>query len=132
MQSNRILIVDDHFLSRKVLSRYLAPFGVCDVAVNGAEAIDAYNAAVREKDPYKLVCTDVMMPDVSGQELIRHIRKKEQEVGMDPSLIIVVSVFSLKEKIEECFTDGCNGFLTKPYTRDQLMGELSKVGFSGN
>ena len=41
----RILIVEDDFLSRRILTKLLAPFGDCEVAVNGLEAIVAFTDA---------------------------------------------------------------------------------------
>ena len=43
-----ILVVEDDYISRRLLCRYLEPFGECDVAVNGEEAVAAVKRAVEK------------------------------------------------------------------------------------
>ena len=38
----RVLIVEDDFTSRKLLQKFLSPYGDCDIAVDGKEALEAY------------------------------------------------------------------------------------------
>ena len=42
----RILVVEDDYISRRLLCRYLEPYGTCEEAVNGHEAIDAIRRAL--------------------------------------------------------------------------------------
>ena len=64
----RILIAEDDFASRKLLLKFMSEYGECDVTVDGMEAIDAYLMSLEEKEPYDLICLDVMMPVISGIE----------------------------------------------------------------
>ena len=45
----KILIVEDEFGSRKVMQKFLSPYGVCDLAVDGEEGIKAFTIAMQEK-----------------------------------------------------------------------------------
>lgn len=56
----KILIVEDDFTSRKLLQSLLKSYGECDVAVNGQEALDAFDEAKEADEAYKLVCLDII------------------------------------------------------------------------
>ena len=51
----RFLIVEDDFISRRLMQKLLSPYGDCDIAVNGAEAVTAFRGALQEKEPYDLI-----------------------------------------------------------------------------
>ncbi len=57
----KILIAEDDLVSRSFLSRFLEKYGDCDLVVDGLEALDAFLMALKEKDPYRLICLDIMM-----------------------------------------------------------------------
>ncbi len=69
----KCLIVEDDFTARKLLLACLSKHAECDVAVNGKEAIQAFYTAIKEK-PYDLLCLDIYMPEMDGQEALRVIR----------------------------------------------------------
>jgi two-component system chemotaxis response regulator CheY len=78
----RILIVDDDFSSRLILQEMLSPYGECDVAVNGTQAVEAFMLAWHEDRRYDLICLDIMMPDVDGQVVLKGIRSMEESEGV--------------------------------------------------
>ena len=57
----RALIVEDEFLSRKVLRSFLMTLFEVDIVVNGREAVEAFKLAHTEKNPYDLILMDIMM-----------------------------------------------------------------------
>ena len=79
----KILIVEDDFISRKLMQKFLDPYGETDVAVNGEEALDAFQMAWKEDSPYDLICLDIMMPQKDGQEVLRTIRAIETGKGLE-------------------------------------------------
>lgn len=64
----RILIVEDDFIGRKVLQRLLLEYGECDVAVDGVEAVKAFDLAWSAGMPYDVLFLDIMMPNMSGHD----------------------------------------------------------------
>ncbi len=64
----RSLVVDDELISRMLLQKLLAPLGECHIAVNGKEAIEAFLLADETRQPYDLICLDIMMPGIDGQK----------------------------------------------------------------
>ncbi len=81
----KMLIVEDEFLIRKIMQKILSHYGDCDIAVDGEEAVDAFRMAWEEKAPYDLICMDIMMPNINGQEALRKIREIERELAVKGS-----------------------------------------------
>jgi two-component system chemotaxis response regulator CheY len=133
-ESVRILIVDDEFASRKLLSAILSPYGRCDVAVNGKEAVQAFNMAWREGKPYDLICMDIMMPDVNGQEALERIRGLEKSMGIEgPKEVKVIMTTALddpKTVIDAYYAGGATSYIVKPIMYKKLLEEIRNLGLS--
>ena len=129
----KILIVEDDFLSRRLLHKYLASFGEVDIAVNGKEALDAVKLGFDEHHPYDLVCLDIMMPEMDGLCALRKIRQLEAALkGVRPKTrmkIIMATALSDKERVIEAAKANCDAYLIKPITQTRIVEELAKFGF---
>lgn len=124
----RILIVEDDFTSRFLLQRMLEEYGRCEVAVNGAEALQAYDAALGEGEPYDLICLDVMMPEMDGHQVLKEIRDRESERGIRPSdevkVVMTTALNSPREVFEAFYQGGCTAYLVKPIEKKKLVQQL--------
>ena len=128
----KILIVEDDFVSRKILNTQLASFDEVDCAANGNEAFTAVKMAIEEGQPYDLICLDIMMPEVDGIVALKKIRQLEAQKGLNPekrSKIIMTSAVSDKKYVVAAVQANCNGFLVKPIDQARLFDELRKLGF---
>src|SRR5258708_19166891 len=76
------LIVDARGANRHVLQRMLGRFGPCEMAADGAQAIAALTRALDEGRPFGLVCLDIMMPGMDGQQALAAIRALEAGRGI--------------------------------------------------
>lgn len=129
----RVLIVEDDFVSRKLLQRILGHYGECDIAVNGEEAIEAFRMALLEEGkPYDLVCMDIMMPSVDGQQALREIRRIENEKGVRPAeevkVIMTTALDDPKTVVESLYKGGAASYVVKPIDRKNLVEEVKKLG----
>ena len=78
----KILIVEDDFISRRILKEMLSPYGKIDMAKDGKEAVHAFYLAWEEQQPYDVIFMDIMMPEMDGQEALKLIRDMEEEMGI--------------------------------------------------
>ncbi len=128
----RVLIVDDDFYSRIVLHDMLRPVAECHIAVNGEEAVGAFQKAMDDGRRYDLVCMDLVMPEMDGQQALQELRGIEDSLGLadeDRTKVIVVSmVEDSKETNDAFFLGGADSFLVKPIDEARLMAELRNLG----
>lgn len=75
----KILIVDDEFANRRIMLEILSPYGICHVATDGEEAVADFETAWAEGKPYDLLCLDIQMPKMNGQEVLTKIRAIEEQ-----------------------------------------------------
>jgi len=128
----KILIAEDDFVSRKLINTLLSPLGEVDIAVNGNEAIIAVKIALKNNQPYDLICLDILMPEVDGIMALKKIRQLEAQKGLNPetrSKIFMTTAVSDKNYVVAAAQADCNGFLVKPITKDRLFDEIRKHGF---
>ena len=117
---HRILIVDDVPVNVKVIQSMLRRLNMTDVvtAANGAEALE-----VLGNDPsIDIVLTDMWMPVMSGEELIREIRSREQWKDL--------RVYAVTADVETQKTyrdSGFTGILLKPIKLSQLQSALDSM-----
>lgn len=119
----KILIVEDDFTSRIVLQKQLSAFGDTELAVNGKEAVSAFEMALEEKEPYRLICMDVMMPEMDGREALRSIRELEEKAGIlgnARAKIIMTTALGGAKDIVSAFSDECDGYLVKPIRKKEI------------
>ena len=131
----RVLIVEDDFTSRVLLQKLLAPYGECDVVVDGEEAVEAFSMALAEGEPYRLVCLDIMMPRMDGQRALKTIRRIEKVRGISPrseaKVVMTTALDSPREVMEAYYQGGCSGYLVKPIEKARLQGLLAEMGLVG-
>ena len=128
----RFLVVEDDFTSRKLLQKILAPYGEVDVAVNGQESLDAFTAALEEGNPYELVCMDIMMPEMDGQEALKKIRETEKQRGIPGSqevkVIMTTALDDPKNVVEAYYKGGATSYVPKPIDRQLFLQLLRNIG----
>lgn len=128
----KILVVEDDFVSRKIMSTLLSEHGDCDTAVNGIEAMRAYKLSLKEKKPYDLICLDIMMPEMDGQQVLKEIRNLEKEkgiLGLDGVKIIMVTALGDMQNVRSAFREQCEAYLVKPIEAKKLFKTIEDLGF---
>jgi two-component system chemotaxis response regulator CheY len=128
----KVLIVEDDFISRKLLQDVLGHYGECDVAVDGVEAVDAFKIAVENNKPYELVCMDIMLPRMDGQQALKEIRKLEKEMKVDVKdevkVLMITALGDPKNVMESLYRGGANSYIVKPVDTKKLVDEIRKLG----
>jgi two-component system, chemotaxis family, chemotaxis protein CheY len=127
----RALIVDDDVVGRRLLEKYLSTYAECDLAEDGLDAIRAFIVARTENRPYDLICLDIMMPLMDGQEALRRIRQLEDKLSVaerNRVKIIMTTSYADREHIMRAAVDKCSGYLVKPIEKVLLLNRLKSVG----
>jgi two-component system chemotaxis response regulator CheY len=128
----KILVVDDEFVSLQKLSLLLKDRGQVDAATSGEQALEMFIKAEQDGAPYQLITLDYDMPGISGPETAEKIRNYEEENGIS-SLhasvkILMVTAMSDGKSIMSSFKGGCEGYLKKPFNKDEIKSSLEKIG----
>ena len=117
-EKERVLIVDDSESTLEVLKRNLTTAGYQVFTAPGVSgAIE-----ILEQTRLDLVITDLKMPNVSGMDLVRHIR----ENFMDTEVMMITGYPSIEGAIEAVKT-GAEEFLAKPFTDTELLSAVQRV-----
>ena len=122
------LIADDDPVAQRLLAAYLKEHGPCQVVDNGCDAVAAVVKALEDKDPFNLVCLDIHMPKMNGQEALKGIRHAEQEApgANERARVIMVTAAFDEENVLEGIDDW-DAYIVKPIEREALMEEVRRL-----
>ncbi len=130
--SMKILIVDDEKISRKILVSKMKNLGTCVAVGDPKRGLVEIAEAAKKGEPFDLITLDVSMPGMDGKQVLKHIRSGEitAKVPKEERVkILMVTARMNMNTIKSCIKMGCNGYLTKPVSRFQLLQNLGKMGF---
>lgn len=122
--SKRIMIVDDESHTLQALTMILKNAGYeAFPAVDGVSAMakldELANSAVNDVD---VLLTDIQMPNMNGLELIRAYRDSGRTAP-----VVVFSGHGDKELLVKILREGCEDYLDKPFSREQLLEVVEKA-----
>ena len=120
MQTNKILIVDDDPVTLELMGTYIASFGFDhDTASNGLEAVEKL-----KKNNFTIVFTDMIMPEMDGMLLLKHIREHYPKID-------VIATTGYGNTFTFTYIDviraGASDFIAKPFSADELKGKLNRL-----
>jgi len=120
LMTGTVLVVDDDDDVRRLTGRMLESIGFRVVSVvGGAEALVAFT---ERADEFAFVLLDLMMPGMSGDEVIGELRRIRKTTP-----IILSSGYNSRELSERFVGHGITGFLQKPYQLAQLKATAAKM-----
>jgi CheY-like chemotaxis protein len=120
MENVKILIAEDNSFSRKFYDNYISS-KVFDkrFAENGSIALQIYG----EWRP-DILLLDLMMPVMSGQEVLREIREARKDIA---TTIIISSLSSHQDDVAVCSRYGVQGYLVKPLNPKEISKILLQI-----
>ena len=129
----RVLIVEDEPINCTVIREILSPYGKCDLAVDGVDAVRAYRRALTDNSPYDLICMDIMLPGIDGQHALRQIRHLENQMNIEgpdrAKAIMLTALSDAKNVIDAYYRGGASSYVVKPVDKKKLLDEVKKLGF---
>ena len=120
----RVLVVDDHPTNRMLLMSQVSALGyAAQSAKDGVEALKLWKAG-----RFSLVLTDCNMPEMSGYDLARAIRKLEAGAGTGDARcpILACTANAMSDEVLHCIEAGMDAYLVKPLDLNTLMAELER------
>jgi putative two-component system response regulator len=114
----RILIVDDEKTVRRSLNKCLTMNGfACEEASNAEEAL-----ANLHNNPADLVILDIMMPGISGSELLPQLKQSFPDTA-----VVMATAVVEPDTIVNCMKNGAQDYITKPFDVDELLKNVQSV-----
>lgn len=125
LSSARVLVVDDHRLTRTVLQQHLISWGVqATGAENGLQAFELLRSAAGQGQVYDVAIVDLQMPGMDGLALAQLIRG---EPALASTNLILLSSMASRGDAKQAEAAGFAGFLTKPVRQSALYDCLATV-----
>ena len=123
-KSFKILVAEDNKLNQMLTGKFLKTLGYTyAISENGKEALDAL-----EKDPdFHLVLMDIQMPVMDGLEAVKILRNKEKEKNLKRLPVVALSAGAFDSDINEAIEAGCDEYLSKPVSMQNLSATLMKL-----
>jgi CheY-like chemotaxis protein len=115
----KVLIVDDNHDILDLLEVFLFGKYDCVTALNGFEGLKT----ARELSP-DLIITDIMMPVMDGIKFLNSLRE-DQKMAAVP--VIAITSYAKKTNVKSLLSVGFSAVLTKPFSRDVIIGAVEKT-----
>jgi DNA-binding NtrC family response regulator len=113
----RVLVVDDEEVIRDVLENVISREGWdVSTAENAAEALEIF-----ENDPADVVLLDLMLPDRSGLEVLREMRRRDPD-----AVVVIVTAYSSIEGAIQAMREGAFHYIPKPFQNQEVLLTVRK------
>lgn len=121
----KVLVVEDHPDMRELLTWQVELMGFSAIsAKHGKEGVEK---AMKEKP--NLILMDIMMPGMDGWEAARILRANPET--RDIPILAATALFR-ESDLRSCLEAGCNGYLVKPFTFQELQGKVQEFVSAAN
>jgi len=120
MGVKKIMAVDDEVKNLALLEAILIPLGyVVEKARSGEEALSKI-----QESPPDMTLLDVMMPDMTGYEVCKRLKRKESTQVIP--IVMITSLVDKESKVRR-IEAGADDFLTKPVDKIELMARVKDL-----
>lgn len=116
----KVLVVEDAASEREMISGYLTESGyIVTTAQNGQEALQ--KIAIQVPD---VIITDLVMPDMSGLELCRNLKKNPPTQNLP-----IIACTTKSQELDKLWgmKQGINVYITKPFTKEDIVRAVKSV-----
>jgi CheY-like chemotaxis protein len=124
LQKKRILVVDDNFTNRRILSEMLRNFDmITDEVENGEQALIRLEDACKSNKPYALIMIDSSMPTIDGFTLAENIKRS----NFSGQTIMMLTASGQRGDAARCRELGISAYLTKPIGQSDLLDAIITI-----
>jgi len=118
MSKGSILVVDDESEIREGLELLLKSEGY---AVTCAENGETGLARLEER-PFDLLLLDVSLPDRNGLDMLKEIHRRDSQIS-----VVLITAYGSIEMARAAFKNGALDYITKPWSNDELLAQVSQA-----
>jgi len=112
-----ILVIDDEEVLQDVLGQLLRREGFRPLAARTGEE----GLLILDREPVDLVLLDLMLPGMSGMEVLRQIRQRDPD-----QVVVIITAFSSIEGAIEAMREGAFHYIPKPFKNDEVLLTIRK------
>jgi len=114
----KVLVVDDELIIRESIVGWIRKAGhEIQAAENGRRALQMMGG-----DHYDLIFLDIKMPDMSGLEVLKHVKAHHPQC-----LVVMITAYGSVETAVEAMKNGASDYLLKPFEPEQLTLIIEKM-----
>ncbi|PSW20595.1 hybrid sensor histidine kinase/response regulator [Photobacterium sanctipauli] len=125
LENLNVLLVDDSMLNMRITSAQLNAFGINSTSCEDAlEALDLVDQAIRENNPYDIVITDKVMPDVDGFQLAHQLKTKF--ASRCPKMMMISAAPDVGDD-KKAKLMGISCYLARPYKESNLKWSIQQL-----
>jgi two-component system, chemotaxis family, chemotaxis protein CheY len=118
----KLIVADDSRLVRNLIEKAVASIGFD--AIQASNGKDVLNVLEANDQDIHLVLLDWNMPVLNGIDVIKSMRSDDRFKNIP---VLMVSTESEEDRIQAVISAGAQGYLTKPFTADQLIDAVHRV-----
>ncbi len=124
----RIMIIDDVFMNVLRLKEAVRPFGDADGFQNAREGLEALKFAYLIKEPYDLLFLDIMMPEMSGFEVLEAVVAAGKDLPPKArTKVVMVTARSQEDSVRQAIRSGASGYVIKPFHDERIRAEVTRL-----
>lgn len=126
-----VLIVEDDIISQKIILDCLLEYK-CSLVSSAIEAVEMFQLALNQNNPYDLICMDIILPEFDGYETIKKIRTIEKKYNIPKEKtvkIIITTVLNDSRSLKKGFDLNCDAYAGKPINKKELINTIKSLNF---
>lgn len=126
----KTLIIEDDYITSQIMQEIMLQYGSCDIAEDGTQALAKISEALDSKEHFDVIFLDIMMPGISGQEVLTKIRYIEEIYGfqgLDACQIIMTTALDDYDNIKKAFVNQAEAYIVKPIENDKIKKVLQDL-----
>ena len=122
----KILVIDDMATMRKIIKNMLTQIGFTNIteADDGATAWPMIQEALETDTPYEFIVSDWNMPQMSGLDLLKHVRDTE---ALKPLPFLMITAEAEQGNVVIAVKAGVSNFIVKPFSAAVLKDKIEKI-----
>lgn len=123
----KILLIQDVLLMPTNAKMILSKFGQVTEINDGFDTINKFTTSHRNDLGFDVIFIDVILPGMSGIDIVKYIRKVEKDPTINRSFIVMVSLPGHNINIQELIDAGADKVFTKPITHESVEEYFKEI-----